>query len=1206
MPTRKKQCNNTDFLQVGHDNNITAQQCIMASTSVGPAITYTQLQQDQFKVINAIWARFDTWHDFGEFTIIANEVNAALETSTELQEGIIKTGLLNFSQTQGQTLSPLTNSLLQDYINDICLFIKSKKQSTLAICNNGIDGVHDGNGFERKASIMIEMLCVRAGIMSRYLSTARKDIADVDHVKYNYYSQQPQQQPQQQPPATALLDASLFELGSYGHAASAKKPLSLHTGHFFGTVGNEYSATRKLENFYKLFCEFYGLNNLTTNIYLVADANGLKFEEWIRAATKHAIKSGSPGSPSSSLPRIKMFCNMTKDWDSAPGKCKAGHAADYNTIKNDLEKVAYNIERIELDTSRQVKLTSSTVVTKQQSMDNIPKEKNELRDCIIATTNKKCNNLGNVKTNLAKLDIKRSGDGMQVLTAKQANETAALNNNPNNEFYIFLTRDILASTKARMNGVPTCLTGSLNEKTIILYKGNTQITSPTHPTHPTATHPTPLTPLIHPVATGPTLHAVISETLDKYDQLFALYFALLPTTPAPTPTQPSSQSFLQRIYKFFFPSPLQPIDLELLREQILNKVLECFTPITIPASISLQIQAIATKLKTSIKKLYTSTSGPPSSLNMAPFLQYYFNILKPAGTVDSTVDNIIFETLSSTLAIEVLYICKRVNLIGKYFETIETYKTKLQNTFATFALIDSTFIGILRNNLPKPSQPLQPSQPSQQSQAVLVSSLKNTNTNSSSWFDVADPLFIKTLEELDIDCKRFDYMFKKNGANKFCIEELSQQSNPAILTNMFNFNTDTYKKCARQIQNLIDIANKKIIIIGTRKSTRNTRNTTQTKRQIVLNNKQIMDATLDEIKTKAMDFYKTKIGSFGLNNVSLKSVNLNNVFDTIFKLQLGGGGQQSAGLPESDNDYKSLVFSIIDNKALQESVFGYFEDDYYDGLADINAEYDNDKVYDLMLYQYYMQNKDIIQRILYNPQIDFALYAQPTSESVTLQSILPIDYNIHQLNSYTDAYFEKGNTEIQAITYATNLINNNHVILLLEAVVQLYETHVEEHSKTQLLSTLPYTIAKKMYKPTTQVFQNIKHTLEKTPLSGGANESIGKPSQKRPATPLARPTKHSKPAISSPTPPPLPAISPLMINRDDVFDTMMTCDDSFLLDFNLWLLDNCEMFTEPKPEPEQTQRPPTFGGKYPSFSNKMRAMILSRFFKMRKIVDDQA
>lgn len=191
-----------------------------------------------------------------------------------------------------------------------------------------------------------------------------------------------------------------------------------------------------------------------TMIYLIVDTTNISFSKYYQELTPLQR----------SELKLMVLCNTAMSWDGATSaECqkkssKTGEDQIVH-IKNTDNRAIYDLESLTLSDrsdSTFVKFDSKPEIDSQQ----IPRTVGTLSECIRQQIDKKrkktkeCN-IFTTKSRL--LDIKRSGDALQALMAKQLNDK-------NDDLYIFVTLDHLAFLKARLNGIPSIFTSTMKEK----------------------------------------------------------------------------------------------------------------------------------------------------------------------------------------------------------------------------------------------------------------------------------------------------------------------------------------------------------------------------------------------------------------------------------------------------------------------------------------------------------------------------------------------------------------------------------------------------------------------------------------------------------------------------------------------------------------------------------------------------------------------
>lgn len=429
------------------------------------------LRTKRINCINKIWARFDSLHDFGgihpsprlktvmdhfETNIVGLQkiVNDALESGDLRLKGIL--------EEYGECGFP--SYLKKDL--EICL--RSKSQSRL-VCHNGLASfkkdynisftdIDQGGSYEMKCCIMLELLCnyTMCAFIPRYFS--------VDHETVDMTTE------------GLDIDANIEKIRGISAKAYGvnvvlgdydKDNINSGTGIFaFQRKDKEQAITSYLLNIRRIVDAFFGLTTQTP-ISFVADANKLqKMSTWLNDVKTNDRKQN-----------MSMYCELTKDWDAASGDCDKDMISVFNyegfkKVLYALESINYTIVKDE-ETKKNIRMAALKKPEAEEirkEISKIPRQINSIHECLLSKVksdplkNPLCSSIEEMEPKHM-LDIKRSGDGLQVLTAENHNYKG-------NVFTIFISGDYLACMKARLNGVPTIFVTFKNDsKVFVLFKG---------------------------------------------------------------------------------------------------------------------------------------------------------------------------------------------------------------------------------------------------------------------------------------------------------------------------------------------------------------------------------------------------------------------------------------------------------------------------------------------------------------------------------------------------------------------------------------------------------------------------------------------------------------------------------------------------------------------------------------------------------------
>lgn len=168
-------------------------------------------------------------------------------------------------------------------------------------------------------------------------------------------------------------------------------------------------------------------------------------------------------------PSETIVCNIASSWDSASKSAACVNVDEANTYSHHEDahdvfaKTLFSLNNINLEKEK----ATLTTNTNKKIIQNIQKaivEVTPLSECISSDKH----NCYPSFSPLDLLDVKRSGDGFQVLMTKKLATVS-------NDKYVFVTVDHLAFLKARLNGVNAIFTTKdklTDDKLFILYKGN--------------------------------------------------------------------------------------------------------------------------------------------------------------------------------------------------------------------------------------------------------------------------------------------------------------------------------------------------------------------------------------------------------------------------------------------------------------------------------------------------------------------------------------------------------------------------------------------------------------------------------------------------------------------------------------------------------------------------------------------------------------
>lgn len=221
-----------------------------------------------------------------------------------------------------------------------------------------------------------------------------------------------------------------------------------------------YNYKRYLKDLRAILGRYFEVPDQTI-IYLVVDTSNISFSryyEFLQGETNDI--------------KLQVVCNVAMEWDGANSpSCQEGVSQVVKRIKhgqkimqenievNNPDQAIYDINSIELVKDYKgtsVRMEGSN--TLQGKINDYPREVGQLSECIRQQINPKrpkttmCKVF---KTKGALLDIKRSGDAIQALMAKELQKARSVSTDP---FAVFVTLDHLAFLKARIAGVPSLYT----------------------------------------------------------------------------------------------------------------------------------------------------------------------------------------------------------------------------------------------------------------------------------------------------------------------------------------------------------------------------------------------------------------------------------------------------------------------------------------------------------------------------------------------------------------------------------------------------------------------------------------------------------------------------------------------------------------------------------------------------------------------------
>ena len=214
---------------------------------------------------------------------------------------------------------------------------------------------------------------------------------------------------------------------------------------------------------YNIIHAFFNKDPNITNYRLIVDTSNIAFS---RYCNKGEGK------------KMIMVCNSASKWDAAnSGACTSIENLNLNQIKTERndetnetnENIVYSLNSLQLDdkeaTLRYLPKTKQNFKEIQKSFTDVARSVGDLSNCLRGLNNKGC--LFKQLDSGGYLDIKRSGDALQVMMTKKLSKTDQRNT------YIFVTLDHLAFLKARIEGVNAIFTGidsKTREKMMTLFK----------------------------------------------------------------------------------------------------------------------------------------------------------------------------------------------------------------------------------------------------------------------------------------------------------------------------------------------------------------------------------------------------------------------------------------------------------------------------------------------------------------------------------------------------------------------------------------------------------------------------------------------------------------------------------------------------------------------------------------------------------------
>jgi hypothetical protein len=225
-----------------------------------------------------------------------------------------------------------------------------------------------------------------------------------------------------------------------------------------------------LQNLRVILGKYFGLRDDNVMVNLIVDTTNFSFSKYYKELDNNA----------KAKLKIRVLCNVAMRWDGANSpECQKRTDKGELEIKhqkNDKETIhqraIYDIDHITLKQEEHESTPDYSFDNGSFSKINpIPREVGQISECIRQQINKKRRVTTECRPFSTKgrlLDLKRTGDALQALMAKQ------LNDSDSNEFYVFVTLDHLAFLKARIHNIPTIYTsiqrdGSVSNRVLILF-----------------------------------------------------------------------------------------------------------------------------------------------------------------------------------------------------------------------------------------------------------------------------------------------------------------------------------------------------------------------------------------------------------------------------------------------------------------------------------------------------------------------------------------------------------------------------------------------------------------------------------------------------------------------------------------------------------------------------------------------------------------
>ena len=225
-----------------------------------------------------------------------------------------------------------------------------------------------------------------------------------------------------------------------------------------------------LKNLRVILGKYFGLRDDNVMVNLIVDTTNFSFSKYYKELDSNARAKL----------KLRVLCNVAMRWDGANSpECQPRTDKGELEIKhqkNDKETIhqraIYDIDHITLKQKEHESTPDYSFDNGSFSKINpIPREVGQISECIRQQINKKRRVTTECRPFSTKgrlLDLKRTGDALQALMAKQ------LNDSDSNEFYVFVTLDHLAFLKARIHNIPTIYTsiqrdGSVSNRVLILF-----------------------------------------------------------------------------------------------------------------------------------------------------------------------------------------------------------------------------------------------------------------------------------------------------------------------------------------------------------------------------------------------------------------------------------------------------------------------------------------------------------------------------------------------------------------------------------------------------------------------------------------------------------------------------------------------------------------------------------------------------------------